>query len=206
METYIGGECLIIFWWKEWWKQYKIRPWPEKGDIVIVHTSLKVLDMHVRSTGCDRSSNWSCYFEGNPLWCPRSHGKSIRKQVVHWMQRSQTEEKLERIGQHMQITPTNTMSCCRNVSSRPVQHQNRASSKINLCMGKHAGIYYRGTYSFQIYWGGLYFYLQNPMNFMQKVLLGWYDKNTSIHLADVCAEYRETWLIEHSAILEDGKS
>lgn len=182
----------------------------QRGDSVMVHTSLgkigyvcggaqAVIEALIESVG-----------EEGTIMMPTQSWKNLDPESgVHW---DADEKDWDRIRENWPaynkaITPTNTMGAVAEMfRSWPGAVRSDHPARSVAAWGKNAEYLTKGHDISDIFGdsspiGKLY-------DLDGKVLLIGvdYDKNTSIHLADVRAEYRgKHTCIEHSAVMENGK-
>ena len=180
------------------------------GDAVMVHTSLSNIGYVCGGAQTIIEALIDVVGEEGTIIIPTQSWKNLDPETgVHW---DVDEQYWDLIRQHWpaydkNITPTNTMGAVAEMFRKwPGAVRSDHPARSVAAWGKHAK-YLTAKHDLCDIFGD-----ESPVGKLYKLdgkvlLLGVdYDKNTSIHLADVRAEYKSKHnTIEHSAVLENGQ-
>mgnify|MGYP004607984799 FL=1 len=182
----------------------------EKGDTVMVHTSLKRMGYVCGGAQTVIEALMDVVGEAGTIMMPTQSWKNLDPETgVHW----ETDEKDWQLirdywpAYDKKLTPTNTMGAVAEMFRQmPGSVRSDHPARSVCAWGRHASYLTEKHDLSNIFGDG------SPIGRLYeldgKVLqLGTgYDKNTSLHLADMRAEYpKKHTCIEHSAIFENGK-
>lgn len=181
----------------------------KNGDVVIVHTSLKNIGYVCGGAQTVIEALTEVVGEEGTIMMPTQSWKNLDPETgVHW---DADESEWDKIRENWpaydkNITPTNTMGAVAEMfRSWPGSIRTNHPARSVCAWGKHAEYLTKEHTLSNIFGEGSP--IAKLYELDAKVLLigTGYDKNTSIHLADVRAEYPGKHdCVEHSAILEDG--
>ena len=181
----------------------------QKGDCVMVHTSLSKMGYVVGGAQSVIEALIETVGEKGTIMMPTQSWKNLDPETgVHW---DADEKDWDMIRENWPvydkaITPTNTMGAVAEMfRSWPGAIRSDHPARSVAAWGKHAEYLTKDHDLSNIFGEG------SPVGKLYELngkvlLIGVdYDKNTSIHLADVRAEYPSKHnCVEHSAILENG--
>lgn len=182
----------------------------EAGQTVMVHTSLSALGFVCGGAQVVIEALLETVGEDGTIMMPTQSWKNLDPTAgVHW---EEPEAWWQTIRDNWpafdkDITPTNTMGAVAEMFRRwPGTLRSAHPARSVAARGKHARYLTEGHDLSNIFGEG------SPIGKLYE-LDGWvlligvgYDKNTSLHLADVRAEYPGKHdCVEHSAVMEDGK-
>ena len=182
----------------------------ERGDSVIVHTSLGKIGYVCGGAQVVIEALIETVGEEGTIMMPTQSWKNLDPETgVHW---DADETEWDRIRENWPaynkaVTPTNTMGAVAEMfRSWPGAVRSDHPSRSFAAWGRNAE-YLTKNHDLSDLFGdtspiGKLYDLDGKI-----LLIGVdYDKNTSIHLADVRAEYRgKHTCVEHSAVMENGK-
>ena len=182
----------------------------EKGDTVMVHTSLSKIGYVCGGAQTVIEALIEAVGEEGTIMMPTQSWKNLDPEDgVHW---TVPEEYWQVIRDNWpaydkRITPTNTMGAVAEAFRQwPGALRSDHPARSVAAWGKHAEYLVSGHDLSNIFGEG------SPIGKLYELggkvlLIGvGYDKNTSLHLADVRAEYPNKHdCVEHSAIMEDGR-
>jgi aminoglycoside 3-N-acetyltransferase len=182
----------------------------QRGDSVMVHTSLGKIGYVCGGAQTVIEALIETVGEDGTIMMPTQSWKNLDPETgVHW---DADETDWDRIRENWPaynkaITPTNTMGAVAEMfRSWPGAVRSDHPARSVAAWGKHAE-YLTKNHDLSNIFGdtspiGKFYELDGKV-----LLIGvGYDKNTSIHLADVRAEYPgKHACVEHSAVTEDGK-
>ena len=182
----------------------------EKGDAVMVHTSLKRMGYVCGGAQTVIEALMEVVGEDGTIMMPTQSWKNLDPETgVHW---EADPEDWQRIRDHWPaydkaLTPTNTMGAVAEMFRQmPGSVRSDHPARSVCAWGRHAAYLTEAHDLSNIFGDG------SPIGRLYeldgKVLqLGTgYDKNTSLHLADARAEYPgKHTCVEHSAMLENGR-
>ena len=182
----------------------------QSGDTVMVHTSLGKIGYVCGGAQAVIEALMEVVGEGGTIMMPTQSWKNLDPETgVHW---DADEADWDRIREnwpayHKAITPTNTMGAVAEMfRSWPGTVRSDHPARSVAAWGRHAE-YLTESHDLSDIFGDA-----SPIGKLYGVdgkvlLIGvGYDKNTSIHLADVRADYPgKHTCIEHSAVTENGK-
>jgi aminoglycoside 3-N-acetyltransferase len=182
----------------------------QRGDSVMVHTSLGKLGYVCGGAQAVIEALIECVGEEGTIMMPTQSWKNLDPETgVHW---DADESEWDIIRENWPaydkaITPTNTMGAVAEMfRSWPKAVRSDHPARSVAAWGKHAEYLTKNHDISNIFGdtspvGKLYDLDGNVL------LIGVdYDKNTSLHLADVRAEYPgKHTCVEHSAVIENGK-
>lgn len=182
----------------------------ERGDTVMVHTSLKRMGYVCGGAQTVIEALIEVVGDTGTILMPTQSWKNLDpEEGVHWEADEADWQKIRdnwpAYDKH--LTPTNTMGAVAEMFRRyPGSLRSDHPARSVCAWGKHAA-YLTEKHDFSNIFGdgspiGKLYELDGKV-----LLLGTgYDKNTSLHLADARASYpgKHTY-IAHSAVLEDGK-
>lgn len=182
----------------------------QEGDVVMVHTSLKSMGYVCGGAQTVIEALIETVGESGTIMMPTQSWKNLDPDTgVHW-DVEETEWQLIREywpAYDKNLTPTNTMGAVAEMFRQiPGSIRSDHPARSVCACGKHAA-YLVENHDLSDIFGET-----SPIGKLYKLngkvlLLGTgYDKNTSLHLADVRAQYPGKHnCIEHSAILENGE-
>ena len=182
----------------------------DKGDVVMAHTSLSKMGYVCGGAQTVIEALIEVVGEEGTIMMPTQSWKNLDpEEGVHW---TVSEEYWQVIRDNWpaydkRITPTNTMGAVSEMFRLwPGTLRSDHPARSVAAWGKHAEYLVSGHDLSNIFGDG------SPLGKLYELggkvlLIGvGYDKNTSLHLADVRAEYPGKHnCIEHSAIMENGK-
>ena len=180
------------------------------GQAIMVHTSLSKLGFVCGGAQTVIEALLECAGENGTIMMPTQSWKNLDPETgVHW---EEPEEWWQIIrdnwpAYNKDITPTNTMGAVAEMFRKwPGALRSDHPARSVAAFGKHAAYLTENHDLSNIFGEG------SPIGKLYELdgyvlLLGvGYDKNTSIHLADVRAEYPgKHYSTEHSAVMESGK-
>lgn len=182
----------------------------QSGDAVMVHTSLGKIGYVCGGAQAVIEALIEVVGQEGTVMMPSQSWKNLDPETgVHW---DADESDWQRIRDHWpaydkDITPTNTMGAVAEMfRSWPGAVRSDHPARSVAAWGKHAEYLTKNHDLSDIF--GETSPLAKFYNLDGKVLLigVGYDKNTSLHLADVRAEYPgKHTCVEHSAVLENGR-
>ena len=182
----------------------------QKNDTVIVHTSLKRIGYVCGGAQAVIEALMEVVGENGTIMMPAQSWKNLDPETgVHW---DASEQDWDTIRENWpaydkKITPTNTMGAVAEMfRSWPGVSRSDHPARSVAAWGKHS-VYLTENHDLSDIFGD-----RSPVGKLYELdgkvlLIGvGYDKNTSIHLADVRANYPGKHnCTEHSAIMENGK-
>lgn len=182
----------------------------KEGQAIMVHTSLSALGFVCGGAQVVIEALLKCVGETGTIMMPTQSWKNLDPTCgVHW---EEPEEWWQTIrdnwpAYNKDITPTNTMGAVAEMFRKwPGAVRSEHPARSVAAYGKHAEYLTQNHDLSNIFGEG------SPIGKLYDLdgyvlLIGvGYDKNTSIHLADVRAEYPGKHnCVEHSAVMENGK-
>lgn len=182
----------------------------EKGSTIMVHASLSSLGFVPGGAQTVIEALTECVGENGTIMMPAQSWKNLDPEAgVHW---EEPEEWWQAIRDHWpaynkDITPTNTMGAVAEMFRKwPGAQRSDHPARSVAAWGRHA------KYLTQEHDLSNIFGEDSPIGRLYELagyvlLIGvGYDKNTSLHLADVRAQYPGKHMtVESSAIMENGK-
>lgn len=181
----------------------------QKGDVVIVHTSLKKIGYVCGGAQTVIEALMEVVGLDGTIMMPTQSWKNLDPETgVHW---EANEDEWDRIREFWpaydrQITPTNTMGAVAEMFRLwPGSIRSNHPARSVCAWGKHAEYLTEQHTLSNIFGEGSPIAKLYELDAKVLLLGVGYDKNTSIHLADVRAEYPgKHECVEHSAIIENG--
>jgi len=180
------------------------------GQAVMVHTSLSSLGFVCGGAQTVIEALMECIGGDGTIMMPAQSWKNLDPETgVHWEEPKEWWQTIRDCwpAYDKEITPTNTMGAVAEMFRKwPGALRSDHPARSVAAWGKYAR-YLTGNHDLSDIFGE-----DSPVGKLYKLdgyvlLIGvGYDKNTSLHLADVRAEYPGKHLVtEHSAVLVDGK-
>ena len=181
----------------------------EKGDVVMVHTSLKEIGYVCGGAQTVIEALIEVVGPEGTIMMPTQSWKNLDPETgVHW---DADESEWNKIRENWpaydrNLTPTNTMGAVAEMFRRwPGSIRTNHPARSVCAWGKHAEYLTEEHTLSNIFGEGSPIAKLYELDAKVLLLGVGYDKNTSIHLADVRANYPgKHECIEHSAILENG--
>ena len=180
------------------------------GDTVMVHTSLRKMGYVCGGAQTIIESLIEVVGEEGTIMMPTQSWKNLDPETgVHW---DADESEWDIIRENWpaydkNITPTNTMGAVAEMfRSWPGSLRSDHPARSVSAWGKHASYLVENHDLSNIFGEGSPIAKLYELNGKVLLLGVGYDKNTSLHLADVRAEYPGKHnCVEHSAVMEEGK-